>query len=87
MEFVIYLQLIINSDVIYNLFAINYQFRWNLLFICNQLLIPMEFVIYFQLIINSDEICNWFIIDLQSIMNSDETCNWFAINYEFRWNL
>ena len=46
MVFVIYLYSIINSDAICNLFAIHYQFLWNLKFIYIQLLIPMEFVSY-----------------------------------------
>ena len=44
MKLIIYLQSIINSDGICNLFAINYQFH-------------MEFEIDLQSIINSYEIC------------------------------
>ena len=47
-----------NSDRICNLFAKNYQLRWNLQFICTRLSIPMEFVIDLHSIINSDGICN-----------------------------
>ena len=97
-EFVVYLQSIINFDVIRN-------FE----FICNELAFPHEFVVYLQSIINFDGIRNrfaincqfrwnlWlicnqllipmeFVIDLQSIINFDGICNWFAINYQFRWN-
>ena len=71
MEFAIDSQSIIDSDGICNWFVINYQFRWNLELICNQLSIPIEFAIDLQSIINFDGICNWFAINSQS----DLICN------------
>ena len=65
MEFVIYLYSIINSDKIRNLFTINYRFHMKLVYICNQLLIPIEFVTHLQSIINFHEICNLFSISYQ----------------------
>ena len=74
------LELVIDSDWILNWFAINFQFRWNLQFICNHLSTLMEFVIYLQSFINSDRMCNWFAI------NYKFNRNWFRINYRFRLN-
>ena len=69
MEFIIYLQSVINFDRIYNLFAVNYQCRWNLLLIYNHLSIPMKFVICLQSFINSDGIYNLFAINYQCRWN------------------
>ena len=83
MEFGIDLQSTTKSDEIWNWFAINYQFRWNLELICNQLSIPMEFVFHMYSIINSYGIFNLFAI----IVDSDGVFNLFVINYQFPWNL